>query len=140
MLDIEITWLVVLLINFLVLVYVLNILLFRPLLALFKERESSVKGSLDAAKEMDRNKEEGLLKMNKELSEARQKAKDAFEKLREEGLVSQKELMSDAEAKAAVMLQKAREELKAEAEKAKNALKADAEKFSEEIVRKLVKA
>ena len=140
MLDIELKWLIVLLVNFLVLVYILNILMFRPLLALFKERESSVKGSLDAAKEMDRKKEEGLEKMNKELSEARHKAKDAFEKLREEGLTSQKALMSNAEVQAAAMLQKAREELKAEAEKAKTTLKADVEKFSEEIVRKLVKA
>ena len=50
MLDIELKWLLVLLVNFLVLVYILNILLFRPLLALFKERESSVRGSLDAAR------------------------------------------------------------------------------------------
>ncbi len=140
MLDIELKWLIVLLVNFLVLVYILNILLFRPLLGLFKERENSIKGALDAAKQMDRKKEEGLEKMNKELSEARHKAKDAFEKLREDGLNSQKALMAEAEAQAAGMLQKAREELKAEAEKAKTALKADAEKFSEEIVRKLVKA
>lgn len=140
MLDIEIKWLVVLLVNFLVLVYILNLLLFRPLLALFKERDNSVKGALDAAKEMDRKKEEGLETMNKDLSDARHKAKEAFEKLREEGLTSQKALMATAEAQAADMLQKARQELKAEAEKAKTALKADAEKFSEEIVRKLVKA
>lgn len=140
MLDIELKWLVVLLVNFLALVAILNFLLFKPLLALFKEREDSVKGSLDAAKEMDRKKEEGLDAMNKDLSAARHKAKDAFEKLREEGLVSQKALMATAETQATAMLQKAREELKAEAEKAKTALKADAEKFSEEIVRKLVKA
>lgn len=140
MLDIEIKWLIVLLVNFLVLVYILNVLLFRPLLALFKERESSVKGSLEAAKEMDRKKEEGLDKMAKELTEARHRAKDLFEKLREEGVNSQKAVMAEAEAQAAGMLQKAREELIAEAEKAKAALKADAEKFSEEIVRKLVRA
>lgn len=140
MLDIELKWLIVLLVNFLVLVAILNLLLFKPLLALFKERESSVKGSLDAAKEMDRKKEEGLEKMSKELSEARHRAKDAFEKLREEGLSSQKAFMAEAEAQAAAMLQKARVELKAEAEKAKTTLRADAEKFSEDIVRKLVKA
>ena len=33
MLDIELKWLIVLLVNFLVLVYILNILMFRPLLA-----------------------------------------------------------------------------------------------------------
>jgi F-type H+-transporting ATPase subunit b len=140
MLDIELKWLVVLLFNFLALIAILNVLLFKPLLGLFKERDISVRGALDAAKEMDRKKEEGLVTMNKELSAARHKAKDTFEKLREEGLISQKALMSNAEAQASAMLQKAREELRAEAEKAKTALKADAEKFSEEIVRKLVKA
>ncbi len=140
MLNIEMQWFIVLLVNFLVLVFVLNIILFKPLLGIFKEREESVKGSLDAAKEMDRKKEEGLERMNKELSETRQKAKDIFEKLREEGLNKQKALLSDAEGQASAMLQRAREELKSEAEKARVSLKADAEKFSDEIVRKLVTA
>jgi F-type H+-transporting ATPase subunit b len=140
MLNIELKWLLVLLVNFLVLVYVLNMILFRPLLSIFKERESTIKGSLDAVRDMDKKKEEGLEKMNKELSDARHTAKDAFEKLREEGLGSQKKLLSDAEAQASAMLQKAREELRTESERATRALRADAEKFSEEIVRKLVKA
>jgi len=140
MLNIEVKWFIVLLVNFLVLVYVLNIILFKPLLAIFKERENAVKGSLDAAKEMDSKKEEGLEKMNKELSEARQKAKDVFEKLREEGMNRQKVVLKDAESQASSMLQRAREELRAEAAKARVSLKADAEKFSDEIVRKLVKA
>ncbi len=140
MLNIEIQWFIVLLVNFLVLVYLLNVILFKPLLRIFKEREESVKGSLDAAKEMDRKKDEGLERMNKELSEARHKAKDVFEKLREDALSRQKALLSDAEGQASTMLQRARQELKAEAEKARVSLKADAEKFSDEIVRKLVKA
>jgi len=140
MLDIELKWLIVLLINFLALVYVLNIILFKPLLAIFQERETAIKGSLDAAKEMALKKDEGLERMNRELSEARHKAKDAFEKLREEGLNNQKAMLTDTEKQASAMLQTAREELKAEADKARNALKADTEKFSDEIVRKLVQA
>jgi F-type H+-transporting ATPase subunit b len=140
MLNIELKWFFVLLVNFLVLVYLLNIILFRPLLGIFNEREDIVKGSLGAAREMDRKKEEGIEKMNRELSEARHKAKDAFEKLREEGVNRQKVLLADAEKQASAMLQSAREELKTEADKARGSLKADAEKFSDEIVRKLVKA
>lgn len=140
MLDIELKWMIVLLINFLVLVYILNSILFRPLLAIFKERETTVKGSLDAAKEMALKKDEGLEKMNRELAEARHQAKGVFEKLREEGLTGQKAILADTETQAAAMLQKGREELKAEAERARKALKADADKFSEDIVRKLVKA
>jgi F-type H+-transporting ATPase subunit b len=140
MLDIYLKWLLVLAANFLVLVFILNIILFRPLLAIFKQREDSVKGSLDAAREMNDRKEQGIAGMNRELAEARKKAKEVFEASRSAGLDKQKEVLAEAEAQAAAMLQKAREELRSETEKARQSLKADAERFSEEIVRKLVHA
>ncbi|MFZ2199028.1 MAG: ATP synthase F0 subunit B [Thermodesulfovibrionales bacterium] len=140
MLDIDKFWLLVLTANFLGLMYILNIILFRPLLKVFQERENTIKGSIDAAKEMNSRKEEGIERMNKEISDARGKAKEVFESNRNAGLEVQKKLLSDAEATAAGMLQKAREELRSEGEKARKSLKADIEKFSDEIVRKLVNA
>jgi F-type H+-transporting ATPase subunit b len=140
MLDIDKFWLLVLTANFLGLMYILNIILFRPLLKVFQERENTIKGSIDAAKEMNSRKEEGIERMNKEISDARGKAKEVFESNRNAGLEVQKKLLSDAEATAAGMLQKAREELRTEGEKARKSLKADIEKFSDEIVRKLVNA
>jgi F-type H+-transporting ATPase subunit b len=140
MLDIDKFWLLILTANFLGLVYILNLILFRPMLKVYLERESLTKGSLDAAKQMDGKREEGLERMNKEISEARSKAKEAFETLRNAGLETQKNFLSEAEASAAAMLQKAREELRGEGEKARQSLKADIEKFSDEIVRKLVNA
>ena len=140
MLDIDKFWLLILTANFLGLVYILNLILFRPMLKVYLERESLTKGSLDAAKQMDGKREEGLERMSKEISEARSKAKEAFETLRNAGLETQKNFLSEAEASAAAMLQKAREELRGEGEKARQSLKADIEKFSDEIVRKLVNA
>ncbi len=140
MLDIYKNWLLVLIANFLGLLFLLNIILYKPLLKIFKEREDSVKGSLDAAKAMNARKEEGIVTMNREIADARKKAKDAFEAMRAEGIEVQKKLLADADGKAAAMLQKAREELKGEAEKARQSLRADVEKFSDEIVGKLVKA
>ena len=140
MLDIDKFWLLILTANFLGLVYILNIILFRPMLKVYLERESLTTGSLDAAKEMNSKKEEGLERMNKEISDARSKAKESFEALRNAGLETQKNFLAEAESSAAGMLQKAREELRSEGEKARQSLKADIEKFSDEIVRKLVKA
>lgn len=140
MLDIHVKWLLVLAANFLILMYLLNIILYKPLIRIFDERKNSVKGSLDAVREMNVRKEEGIATMNREIAEARKKAKEIFEGLRNEGVASQKKILSEAEEKAAGMLQKAREELRSEAEKARKALGADVEKFSDEIVRKLVKA
>jgi F-type H+-transporting ATPase subunit b len=138
MLDIQINWLLILAANFLVLVFILNIILFKPLLKIFKEREDAVKGSLDAVKDMGNRREESIARLNKELAETRNKAKDVFEALKAEGLKNQKEVLSKAEAEASQILEKSKADLRAEAEKARTTLRAEVDKFSDEIVRKLV--
>ena len=128
------------LVNFLVLLFILNAILFKPLLKIVKEREDTAKGNLDAARDMTSKREEGIASLNRELAESRSKAKEIFESLKGEAVSKQKEVHSAAEAEATSILEKARAEIKAEAEKARQALRADVDKFSDEIVRKLVKA
>jgi F-type H+-transporting ATPase subunit b len=139
MLNIDLTF-IVSLINFLVLLFLLNVILFKPLLKTFNEREDSVKRNLEAAKDMTDKREESIASLNRELAESRSKAKEIFESLKTEGVSKQKEVHAAAEAEAASILDKARAEIKAEAEKARKALSADVDKFSDEIVRKLVTA
>ncbi|MBA4349328.1 MAG: hypothetical protein C0415_04995 [Thermodesulfovibrio sp.] len=131
-------WYFVLVVNFFVLLFVLNAILFQPLKKVFKEREAATKGALDEVKEMEAKKEESIAKMNAELAGARTKAKQMANVLKEAGLSKQKEALSKAEAEAVEMIEKARKELQTEAEKARATLRADIERFSDEIVRKLV--
>jgi F-type H+-transporting ATPase subunit b len=136
----ELNWtFIVMLINFLVLLFILNSLLLQPLLKIFKERDDTVKGDLDAARDMSTKREESIARLNRELSEARSKAKETFEVLRTEGVQKQKEVLSAAESEAVSIIEKAKVEIRADAEKARQALRADVDKFSDEIVRKLVK-
>ena len=130
----------VLLVNFLVLLFILNKILFQPLKNILKERERATTGALDDAKTMTAKKDEAVAKMNAELLAARNAAKAAYESLKEQGQAAQKETLSKTEAQALAMIEQARKELQSEADKARAALKADIEKFSEEIVTKLVKA
>ena len=139
MLDIQPIWFIVLAIQFIALIFILNAILFSPLMKIFKQRDDTVKGALDAAKGMTEKREEGIVKMNRELAEARTRAKEIFEALKAEGVGKQKEVLSSTEADAVATLEKARTEIRAEAEKARQALRADVDKFSDEIVRKLVK-
>lgn len=132
-------WFFVLLLNFLVLLYFLNIILFKPLIKLFKNREESIKGSLDTAKEMDKKKEDAVSLMNRELKEARKKASEIFENMRKDGLNRQREMLEEAGKQAHDFIASAKAELKTEAENARKRLRPDVEKFSEEIVKKLVK-
>ncbi|MEJ2696231.1 MAG: ATP synthase F0 subunit B [Candidatus Sulfobium sp.] len=140
MLNIQLNWLILLTVNFLALIFILNIILYKPVLKIFEERDNTVKGSLDAAKEMERRKEEGIERMNKEIAASRAKAREVFDSMRSEGLEMQKTFLSEAEESSAAMIQTAREELKGEVSRARQALRADVERFSEEIVRKLVGA
>ena len=138
MLDFNISFLVMA-INFFVLLLVMNSILFKPLLRIFKERESTVKGDLNAAKEMNNRREESIAGLNRELAETRSKAKETFETLRAEGLQRQKEVLTSAEAEASAILDKARSDIRAEVERARQTLRTEIDKFSDEIVRKLVK-
>lgn len=133
-------WFFVLLLNFLVLLFVLNSILFKPLVRLFRERDDSVKGSLAAARDMNIKKEEVLAAINRELRDARSRSREIFERMRQEGLSKQKEILEKANGQAQDLIERARAEMKAESEKARNALRSDVERFSEEIVRKLVGA
>lgn len=131
-------WFFVLVLNFLVLLYVLNIILFKPLLKLFSQREDSIKDSLNAARDMDKKKEDAISRMNRELQDARNRARDVFENLRKEGLNRQKDMLEGANRQASELIQNARTELKIEAEKTRQRLRSDVDKFSDEIVRKLI--
>jgi len=138
MLDINFSfWVMV--INFFALLIIMNFLLFKPLVKILKEREDIVKGSRGAAKGMNTRREETIAGLNRDLAEARNKAKGVFETLRAEGLQRQKEVLSSAEAEASAVLDKAKSDIRAEVEKARTGLRAEIDKFSDEIVRKLVK-
>ncbi len=133
-------WFFYLLINFLVLIYVLNIILFKPFVKLFGERENSIKGSMDAAAEMKKKKDDAIAAMNHELRTAVAKSNEIFEAKRKEGLGRQKEILEGANKQALELIGKAKEELRAESDKARQRLRTDVERFSDEIVKKLVGA
>lgn len=131
-------WFFVLLLNFLVLLYLLNIILFKPLLRLFTEREGTINNSLNAARDLEKKKDEALLQMNRELKDAHNKAREIFETMRVQGIERQRELLEAASSEASGLIHNARTDLNKEAGRVRQQLRADAEKFSDEIVRKLI--
>jgi F-type H+-transporting ATPase subunit b len=139
MLEIDTFWYPILVAQFLVLLYVLNVILFKPMLKVFGERDEAISGSLDAAKEMEIEREDKIAALKKEFSDASARAREKFDALKSEGLDAQKKALEKAGAEGAGIMEKARAEIRAESEKARGKLREDVEKFSEEIVGKLVK-
>lgn len=130
-------WFFVLLLNFLVLLFILNIIFFKPLLRLFAARERAVNGPLEAARDMGIKKDEAVSRMDAELKVAREKAKQLYEEMMRAGMQAQKEVLEGASKQAHGFIENAMKELKTEAEKARQVLRSDVGKFSDEIVRKL---
>ncbi len=133
-------WFFVLLANFLFLVWILNLILFKPLLRTFKKRKEMVKGDLEGARVLNEKKDQALEEMKKDLEKARQASREAYEKLRAEGLEVQKEIVSKAHEAALKETEKIKAEIASESLKARAALKGEVEKFSDSILQKLVAA
>jgi len=131
-------WFFVHLINFLVLLALLNYILFKPLLCLITRRSDHVKGSLNSAKAMDKEKETQLQAVETKLTGARNKARIIFEELSKEGLAKQKEQVETTQKDAAEINRRAKEDLEKEIKKAKESLRKEVETFSKMIVEKMV--
>ncbi len=140
MLDIIPKWLLVQFIGFMVLFVLLNQILFKPMLRLFKERDNNVNGALEKAKAMDQEKDDVLNQIETGLSETREKAKTIYNDLSKEGLTVQKQSMDSATTKAVEINRQARKELEAEAKKVRDTLRNEVENFSQKIVDKMVGA
>jgi F-type H+-transporting ATPase subunit b len=139
MLEIN-SWLFVQIVNFIVLLIILNKILYQPFFRLFKEREDNTKGALAAAKEMDEEKDRLLEQINAKLSGARNEARRIFEELSKEGMDIQRKTLEETQNRAVEMNRKARAELEEAAEQARARLQADIEAISQQIVEKLVGA
>lgn len=132
-------WFFVLMVQFLLLIFILNAILFKPMIGLFRQREQTIKGALEEAQLMNEKKEKAIAQMNADLAQAKTQAKQIINTLREEGLAYQREVLSNAEKEALQMIEKARAEIRAETDKIRNMLRQEVERLSEEIVNKLLK-
>ena len=138
MLDISLLWLSVQMASFLALLFVLNIILFKPVLNQLKERDDRINGYLDKAKVMDKDKDNLLKELDAKLAQTRDQAKVVYEELRSKGLEAQRNDLDSAGKETEKMSQEALEKLKASADKARESLRGNVEAFSKKIVEKMV--
>jgi F-type H+-transporting ATPase subunit b len=131
-------WFFAQLANFLLLLIILNAILYKPILRIFKERESSTSGFLEDAKAMGKEKDDLMAQIDASRSDARSNAKSIFESLSEEGKIAQKQAVGSAQDESVEINKKARADIEAATDKARASLKGDIESFSKKIVAKLV--
>ena len=110
------------LINFLVLLFILNVLLYQPIMAKMREREAQIKKDQEKAAELDQRVQDQENRHQEELAKAKQTA--AQEK---------NVLLAEAKQKEAAILDKARAEAARIVDDMKSAIQADADQVRQTL-------
>ena len=139
MLDLNIT-MIFQLVNFLVAIYVLNILLIRPIRDIIKKRNGIMDGMAEEAESFEYQAAERLTNYEAELARARQDAGLTREEGRAEGMVEQQKLVGDAQKSARDILAETRDSLQAQAAKTLDELRNQVSDFSARLAAKLLKS
>ncbi len=122
MISINIYEIIMQMVNFLILLYLLNRFLIKPLSEFIEKRSGDIKSDIETAKE---NKEESskLLEEQKSvLNNARQEAKSIREKAEQISLKEKEQVLSDAKKESEQMLKQARKDIDLVVDKAKKDL------------------
>jgi F-type H+-transporting ATPase subunit b len=126
--------------NFLLLLYVLNRLLFKPLLARMDERSTKIEKGLEDAEAAARDRELARAEREAAVSEARKEANEMLARANKIAEDTRNEILTDARSEAEKVTQRAREEINAEKEKAMSELRAQVADLALEAAAKLVRS
>lgn len=124
--------------NFILLIFILNTLLLKPVLKHLKERDGKISSSHEEAKANADQAESLLAEFETELKDARVKAKQFYNKFQQEGMAEQRARLTEAKAKSQGIIDKAMAEIESDATQARGILKAEMEKLPRDIAAKLL--
>jgi F-type H+-transporting ATPase subunit b len=127
-------------INFLILLYLLNRFLFKPVMARLDERSAKIKQGLEDAETARRDRELAREEREAALSEARKEAADMLARANKIADDTRREILEEARAEAERVSAKAREEIVAEKDKAMAEIRGQVADLALEAAAKLVRS
>ena len=137
MIDIDWT-LGALLINFLVLVFLLNVVLFRPIRKALKERQARLDAQAADINLME-SQGQGLdSEVKDKLAAARREGAEAPETLKEEGVAAETSLLAEVKREADLEWSRVEQKIKDDMARAREALKAQAQSFAQLLASKIL--
>jgi len=122
----------------LILMWVLNLMLYRPMLKGLDDRKEIVEGAARDAENAEQNIEKLQLEYDHALQDARKDAKAVFNQNQEEALSKEKEILAEAQKKSEKFMEKAMNDLNKSTDSAKDQLKSYIETLSREISSKIL--
>jgi F-type H+-transporting ATPase subunit b len=130
--------LVIQMINFLVLIVILNRFLFKPILNVLDERKRKIQESEGSVKELEDRIAQQWEAYQRQLQGAKVSATVEKERLKGEGLEAERSLLDQVRTDMARSMEEARRRVQEEADKARASLRVQADDIAREIAQKIL--
>jgi len=137
MVDLNYT-LLIQIINFLVLIFVLNLLLYKPILKIMGRRQETISASEEEVKNLNETIEARMAEYEAKIRDAKVSAMGQRNEILQQGTAVGKEMMDGAKKEIAGMMDDFQQKLNAEMEKAKSILHNQSRLISKEIAEKVL--
>lgn len=123
---------------FFLLFFMLRALVFRPMMALFDEREAAIDGAKRDARDLSKAAEEKLTAFEAEMAKVRVEAGGERDRLKADGLRLERSLTEKVKAETDKLVRDAEEKMAAEAVKARRDIAANSPVLARQIAEKLL--
>lgn len=136
--DINIYAMVIQIINFLILILLLNFIVYRPVRGILNKRMEDMDSSSTITDEWKRKIEKYSAELEDSIDSTRKEGLKERFGLREKGLTTEKELLQDAYSQVEEALGKAKNEIKKKISSARTSLQDEIDGFSRELAEKIL--
>lgn len=137
MINIDIT-LVIQFVNFIILMVILNMILYRPLRRVLQQRKETIEGNHQAAVDLEGQIEEKMALYEQQLHEAKLKGNQERATLRQAAAEEEAKVLGAAHQEASASLQQIKVKVAGEATAAREALKAETTALASQIASKVL--
>lgn len=117
---------------------ILHFALFKPLLAVFDEREKAIDGAKDTARELETSADEKFKKFEAEMKKVKVEANAERDRIHQDGVALERELLTKSRAEADKTLREAEADLARRRAEIKNDLKTKVPALAADIAEKLL--
>ena len=125
-------------INFIILIFVLDFILFKPILRMRERREELISGTEEESKQREEETERIIEEYNRKIREANLNGRMKREQLREEGLGREKEIFKKVREETASVLKDTQTQIEKEMNNTRESLKSQAQLLASQVAKKIL--
>ncbi|MCP4050705.1 MAG: F0F1 ATP synthase subunit B [bacterium] len=126
-------------INFIILLWIINYLLVKPIIAFIKKRESAIKTNLESAEQSKIKTQETLNEQKEALKEARREARNIMQRAEDDTNKERSIARQQAKAEAERLIENAKKEMDLDVLRVKNELKKYFSDLTVSLTEKIIK-